>query len=155
VLAFLAGLLLTTFCHCSWMCLLRGWALRDFWHSGFWSYAVGLSWTTPVETTNNRPLPLFARYTRGFGHTPLVLLFRVQHTLSRFRLVLESLIPTTKEPTTLGSISRLMISRLFPNAISTSSCALILPHLPSANITCRLILIIFPRAARLSPVLRL
>jgi len=57
--------------------------------------------------------------------------------------------PNTNESTTPGSISRLMLSRLFPNAISTSSCSSIPPNLP-ANLTCRRILVIFPKAARLS-----
>jgi len=53
--------------------------------------------------------------------------------------------PNTNESTTPGSINWLM-----PKSISISSCSSSRPHLPSANLTCRRILVIFPRAARMS-----
>jgi len=56
--------------------------------------------------------------------------------------------PRNNGSTTPGRINRLMVSCLLPNLTSTSSCALIPPHHPSANLTCRLALVILPRAAR-------
>jgi len=42
-----------------------------------------------------------------------------------------------------------MVSRLFPNSISTSSCAFTALHLPSANLTWHLVLVIISRGAKL------